>query len=149
MSVFSEEPPYATGEQLIDYLREDGVPTAVLARTEGTFALLVRAARDVDRVIGGPIHPTGRHRLDPSVLTPAQREALARATCAQASFLLEQRPRAMIGADPGLQSVGDLTFSPRPVPRIGARVAEELAGFGLLARSHTAPQIPGTSEDAA
>lgn len=139
-------PAYATIEDLTAYLREDGIPTARIPDDEAAERLLARAEREVDRAIGGPPHPTRRRRLEPSLLTAAQAEALARATCAQASFLLEQRPRTLIGADDGLTSIGELAFSARPLPRLGARVLEELAGFGLLARSGTVAPSPVTSD---
>ena len=141
-------PVYADRDALADYLAEDGLPGRL--PDEGAAArLLARAERDVDRLIGGPIHPTARRRLNPDLLTAAQAEALARATCAQASFLLEQRPRALIGAASGLRQAGDLSFTDRPLPRVGPRVAEELAGFGLLARTFTAAPTPRTSDNAA
>lgn len=144
-------PVYATAEDLAAYAIEDELPEAKIPTGDAADCLLERAERDVDRAIGGPPHPDRRRRLDPGTLTDPQREALTRATCAQASFLIAQRPRTLVGQDDRVAVAGPLTFADRAFPRLGARVLEELAGYGLLADSRTVPAvvIDSESEDAA
>jgi len=137
---------YATVGDLRAYTVDSGVglPPVDAAGDAQLDRLLVRAERDVDRQLGFYIidAATGL-KFSPAALTVfpmAQRDALRRATCAQAEFRLAQGEDVegmMIGADDGVAAVGPVSFSRFPVPRIGPKVAEELAGSGLVVWSGT------------
>ena len=104
---------------------------------------LERAERDVDRAAGPwPVFSNGR-KFDPPSLTAPQRAALTRATCAAAEFRLIQTEELLVGSDDGISGVpGGVTFANRPLPRIGPKLIEELAGSGLFLYSGTLAPEP-------
>jgi hypothetical protein len=73
------------------------------------------------------------------------REALSRATCAQVEFALAMGVDVLVGAQDNIASLGSITFRPGPLPRIGPRVPEELAGHGLIIRSGTVTAVDVTT----
>jgi hypothetical protein len=124
---------YATAEQLQDYVA-DNKEAVVPGDDEGVERLLARAERVVDSVLGPwPYLSTGR-KLDPASLDLAQREALARATCAAAEFELLVGPEWVAG---GMEVMPAQLAVIRQPARVAPKVLQELAGFGLIRRSGT------------
>lgn len=121
---------YATSSDLVAYATLLDLPAP-----SGDATLLEAASRDVDRIMG-------RQNLPVAQLLPGAQGALQRAVCAQALFRHQQGGDEMLGTDDGLASVGVLSFSVRPTPRLAALVLEELDGFGLLARTSTVAPDP-------
>jgi hypothetical protein len=127
---------YATQAELVEYAQGD--PDALLpASSEETEALLVRAERTVDLVLG-PIprdEATGR-KLDPADLTDAQRDALSRATCAAALHELALTRAVVEGRDSEYtpsevrEVIGVTAFPP-------VQTLRELAGYDLIRTSGT------------
>jgi hypothetical protein len=124
-------PTYATGEALRRYLAvgPDALATQVPTDDDDMRRLLRRAERDVDNVLGRAVLlPNGR-KLAPVTLTGAQRDALARATCAAAEQRLVAGEDALVGDDEFIPNgMATLRQLVRPAPKI----FEELVGSGLL-----------------
>lgn len=116
---------YATVGDLEAYARLLG-----LSAPAGGVDLLEAASRDVDRICR-------RRNIPVDLLQADARAALSRATAAAALFRAEMGGEAVLGVDDGLASIGPVSFSARPPQRWSTLVVEELAGFGLLARSGT------------
>lgn len=133
-------PTYATVDEFKSYVADIPLDTLSLPDDEAIERLLERAERDVDRIAGPwPVLSTGR-RFAPDSLTTAQQDALMRATCAQAEFRLAMGEFELIGADDGIAGVaGVVTFATKPLPRVGPKVIEELAGSGLYLYSGALP----------
>jgi hypothetical protein len=126
---------YASADDLRAYIEDD--PLVVVPDDEAIERLLERAEHDVNRVCSVPLG------FDLDALSEAQAAALSRATCAQAEFRLAMSEYELVGADDNVSSVaGVVSFSTRPIPRVGVKCLEELAGHDLLRYS-------GTVEDAA
>jgi len=127
---------YATAEQLVAYCAVSGV---VIAESDDEReALILRAEEDVDRILGPYLRdPVTGRKLIPNLLTAAQRDALARATCAAAEFRAAQGEDTLVGDDDGTTSVPELGLAavatlPRPP---GPKCLEALADYGLVIRS--------------
>lgn len=127
---------YATASEVDDYLFEAQINPPEQGPTP---ELIERAERDVDRVIGGPLPEGAALRLDPALLTDSQRTALARAVGAQVEYRLLSGETSFAESED--VSGPDLTVISRWT-RIGPKVAEELAGHGLIRRSGTAAPSP-------
>lgn len=124
---------YATAADLRSYARDSGV--TVPADDADAERVLDRAEIDVDLIAGPwPYLSTGR-KFDPPTLPVTAFQALRRGTCAQALFRLAQGEELLIGTADGIAAIGGIAFSSSPLPRIGPRVWEELAGHGLMVRS--------------
>jgi hypothetical protein len=118
---------YATQTDFEDY--SDGWVTTDPA---GLEKVLQAAERDIGRVLGyqGLLADDQVLKLVPAELTARQRDALARATCAQAEYRIEKGPAFFRQAQ--YASVSGPQFSTQGrLPRIGPKVPEELAGSGL------------------
>lgn len=124
---------YAAPEDVRAFCQVSGV--AVPADAE-VVSLIERAQIDVDLVCGPWPRFSSGLRFDPPLLLAPAREALKRATCAQVEYLLEVGVRQLVAPD-DLLSVGGLSFAGRPLPRVGPRLLEELAGHGLILWSGT------------
>jgi hypothetical protein len=73
-------------------------------------------------------------------LSAEQAGALNRGTCAQAEYRLIAGESELMAAGDNVSSVaGVVSFSTRPIPRVGVKCLEELAGHGLIAVSGTLP----------
>ena len=123
---------YATADDLTAYLAGGDVdaPGDSVARE----ALLTRSERRVDALVGPrPLLPSGL-KFDPSELTPAQRSALSRATCAAAEHELVLGRASLVGGPEALP--GDFTVFFRG-SRQPVRALEELAGTSLVTASGT------------
>lgn len=136
---------YATAGDLRAYPVDSGVglPPVDAAGDAQLDRLLVRAERDVDRQLGFYIidAATGL-KFSPAALTvfpmrSATPSSERRALKPSSALLREDVEGMMIGADDGVAAVGPVSFSRFPVPRIGPKVAEELAGTGLVLWSAT------------
>jgi hypothetical protein len=96
--------------------------------------VLQRAERAVDGVIGPRSLDANALKYDPNSITATQKAALSRATCAAAEFRLQLGESALVGEDDYLPT----ELQPiRKAGRVGPKVAEELAGSGLIAFSGT------------
>lgn len=137
---------YATTADLSAYI-EDVPATYVPLPDEGgreafLTRFLERAERDIDRIVGPwPLYESGR-KFDPEDLTAPQQEALKRATCAAAEYRIATGEGELIGAEDGIASVDGISFTSRPLARIGPKVTEELSGAGLILYSGTLPVDP-------
>ena len=88
---------YATSADLAAYVADN----AEVSAPSAADALLERAERDVDRVVGPwPVFSNGR-KFDPPALTAPQRAALSRATCAAAEFRLTIGESELVGGAGG------------------------------------------------
>jgi hypothetical protein len=134
-------PIYATADDLTAYLKRSTAMPPV--DDDDANALLEEAEREVDRYagVGWPWLSTGR-RFDPPSLPVYAREALKRATCAAAEWLLM--------VEPG-ERAGDTDYLPdslrveRRAGRVAPRLVEELAGSGLVLYSGTVtPDLDGS-----
>lgn len=117
---------YATVSDFEEY--SEGWTTTDAAALE---RILERAERDIDRVISyqGPRPDNQTLKLVPANLSLRDREAIRDATCAQAEYRIEKGERFFRQAQH--QSVSGPQFSTTgTLPRIGPKVAEELARFG-------------------
>ena len=104
--------------------------------------LLGRAERDVDGLLGyHPIIPATGRKLDPATLKDWEREALARAVCAQAEHRHLVTEPALAGAspEPGLKRVKGPDFEKeyavsvaKEAPYYGRKVRRELAEISHL-----------------
>lgn len=94
---------------------------------------LQRAERDVDRLLGyqGQVNAATGLKLDPAALQPYQRDALMRATCAQAEYRIEMGPEFFRRAQHE-QVTGPQFTTTGKLPRVGPKVMEELSGSGLV-----------------
>ena len=131
---------YATAADLTAYLLDNAEVTAP-TEPAAIERLLKRAERQVDLVLGPyTLDAVTGLKLTPSWLTPAQRLALSRATCAAAEHELAVGSEVMVGTEdylpPGLTVL-------RSAGRQAPKVAEELAGHGLVTRSGCAPSDAG------
>jgi hypothetical protein len=133
---------YATRDDLAAYIAANTLATRRLARLddEEVEAMLERAERAVDLLLGPAwVRTESGLRIDPSLLTDAQRAALTRATCAHSEWAL------IVGV--GVE-LGDSVETPiglattQPVMRQPPKMLAELAGFGLLKRSATVAPDP-------
>lgn len=96
--------------------------------------LLDEAQREVDRACGPwPFLSTGL-KFDPPLLPVTGREALRRATCAAAEWLLMLEPEERVGASDLLPAGLSIT---QRAGRVSPRMVEELAGHGLMLYSGT------------
>ncbi len=96
-------------------------------------ALLVRAEQDIDQYLGGPIPPDGKTKFAPEFLSAGQRNALRRATLAQAELRLELGD-VWFSVDQHSYSAGP-DFSHRgTLSRISPGAVAALAGSGLVTR---------------
>jgi hypothetical protein len=105
--------------------------------------LLERASRDIDAVIGlFPVITTGNYagfKLDPTTLDDVHRQALARATCAQARHRFDTDTAA--AAEPRQKRVDGPDFKieyelPAPAAtRYAPELVDELAVLGLPRRT--------------
>lgn len=129
---------YASDEQVRAYLSEN----PELEVPADLAPLIGHGERDVDRAIGGPpiLLATGL-RLDPTLLSTAQRGALSRAVGAAVEFRLMLDAETLTGADDFVPG-GEVTLIRRASRPPGPRVLEELAGFGLVRRSGCALPDP-------
>jgi hypothetical protein len=125
-------PSYATAEDLALYLKRS---TVVAPDSDDADAVLEDAERVVDRYagVGWPWLSTGR-KFDPPSLPVYAREALMRATCAAAEWLLAVDIDEAIGTTDYLP---DQLRVERRAGRISPRMVEELAGSGLVLYSGT------------
>jgi len=141
-------PTYASAELLRAYAAPSGV--LLPADDAELEALLERAERDVDRLLGPyAVDPLTGLKLDPLELAPAQAGAVARATCAAAEYRSAIGEDGWIEARDGLTAVGGLSFDLRPLVRASPKALEELAGHSLLLRSGCAlPDSPEFDADA-
>jgi hypothetical protein len=130
-------PAYATRDDFEAYV--EGWETTNPAALD---RLLERASRDIDQALGPrAVYTAGTYtgwKLDPTVLQSWEREALARATCAQAEYRFETGERDLVTGEGG-DSVSGPDFSiTRPAtmgggrPRYGAKVAGELDAIAHL-----------------
>lgn len=121
---------YATITDLRDYADLTGGDDADLERT------LIRAERDLDNhVLGyqGTRPDAQARKLVPGSLTVRRRDALKNATCAQAEYRITMGEPFFVKAQHESVSGPQFTTS-GTLPRIGPKVAEELAGSGLINR---------------
>lgn len=131
---------YATPAELRAYLLDN---PAVRAPADDAAAerLLQRAEHDVDRQLGtttrDPVSGLAFGQAALAALSVGQLDALMRATCAAAEFRLLAGEEILVGSEDGIAAVGGLSFSQRPPRRIAPKVAEELAGSGLVSWSGT------------
>ena len=97
--------------------------------------LIERAELWVDRICGGPIHPTRGRRFDPLALTGYQALALGRAVAAAVRELVELGDDWT--GDDGVDaiSVGGVSLRLSPPSREPRAVLDELIGWGLIGRS--------------
>jgi hypothetical protein len=126
---------YATVEEFIGYTAHLPV-TMPEAEIE---ALLVRAERDVDALLGWPPVATDTPRVDLDSLTEFERGKLRRATCAQAAFRVLRDESSLVEGPDGIASVDGLSFSRDPLPSFSPEALLELSGTGghLYRRSGT------------
>lgn len=92
--------------------------------------ILEQAERDVDRVLGnmGDRPAAQVLKVVPSELDARDRDALMRATCAQAEYIIQMGPAFFRQGQH--QSVSGPKFATTgQLPRIGPRVKEELSAF--------------------
>lgn len=120
-------PTYATPDELAAYVADSGV-----ALPADVDALLERAERDLDRIVGHrAVDAASGLKFVPASLSTGERADLSRATCAQAEY------RAMMGEAFFVREQFDRVSGPEfstegALPRVGPKVWEELAGSGLL-----------------
>jgi|GEM_PF-4813690 len=121
---------YCTREQVEDYLA-DSSPDNDLTLPSGDAGdrLIEHAERDVDRRLGRIPRLGSGLKLDPAILSLAQRNALSRAVGAAVEWRLLHDSEELAGASDLLPAGVSLI---RDAGRIAPRVDEELAGFGLL-----------------
>lgn len=121
-------PTYATTEQVTEYV-EGGSGVELPAALD---ALIERAERDVDRIVGArAVDDATGLKFVPATLTTGERDDLMRATAAQVEY------RASMGEDFFVREQFERVTGPEfstegTLPRIGPKVWEELAGSGLL-----------------
>lgn len=125
---------YATRAEVEAYLSRSAYPEdpdpPLPPGAEGD-ELIRDGERDVDDEIGGgPADLTTGLKLNPALLTAAQRAALARAVGAAVEhrLLVDVEDRAAAGAYGPTDEVTEL----RPPAWIAPKILKELAGFGLL-----------------
>ena len=116
---------YATLADLTAYI--DSLVIDDPARTD---ALIMRAERDVDSYLGGPIPDGGGLKHDPATLPAGQREALKRATCAQTYYRILQGEDFFTRDQPTYMQGPDFTMRGQ-LARFSPLAEEELAGSGL------------------
>lgn len=130
-------PAYATVVQFEAYV--EGWTTDDAAALD---RYLERATRTIDRLLGAwTYQSSGAYaglKVDPTKLAAWEAEALADATCAQAEYLIEVGP-VTYTRNPGVGRVKGPDFevetkAPGGVPRIGPKVAGELARIRHLRR---------------
>lgn len=103
--------------------------------------LLRRAERDIDYLLGPGVPLETGLRLDPTTLTAWERNALSRATCAQAEWRYTVTEPVLAGESPGpeLKAIKGPDFtkeyavqgSPAPA-RFGPKVRQELTAIAHL-----------------
>jgi hypothetical protein len=96
--------------------------------------LLELASGDLDRFLGATYDPAG--------LEPEQAEALRDAACIQASFRVGMGRDSALGVTDDIASLGSVSFTLRPMPRLSPEAAERVSGLGLVARTLTAAPTP-------
>lgn len=118
---------YATVSDFEGY--SEGWQTNDAAALERT---LQRAERDIDRILGYQGHRPDSQilKLVPADLGARQRDALMRATCAQAEYRIEKGEKFFRQAQHERVSGPHFSTSGK-LPRIGPKVRDELAGSGL------------------
>lgn len=118
-------PTYATVSDFEDY-SEDWTTTDP-AKLE---KIIEAAERDVDRILPyqGARPDSQMLKIDPAQLGARDKDALMRATCAQAEYRIQMGAAFFRKAQH--QSVSGPQFSTQgTLPRIGPKVTEELASF--------------------
>lgn len=93
--------------------------------------ILERAERDVDRNAGYWNVLTNGRKFDPVSMEARKRQALARATCAQAEYRLQMGEAFFIEAVPASVSGDDTNYTGRP-PRFGPKAREEMQDAQLI-----------------
>lgn len=96
--------------------------------------LLERATRDVDRALGAyAMQTTGTYaglKVDPATLEAYEKQALSRATCAQAEYRFQMGEEFFVRAQ-GVEEKGpDFTIKGR-LPYLGPKAKAELDASGL------------------
>lgn len=125
-------PTYATAETVTR-----DVPGLVIDDAAAFNALIERAERDVDRLLGPRvvIAATGR-KLDPSLLAAWERAALERTVAAQVEHLLEvaaeQAAGPAVKREQGPDFTVDYAVAVAAPRSIGQRTADELAAINHL-----------------
>jgi hypothetical protein len=131
-------PTYATVGDLLAYLQDN--PDVQAPDPDACGRLLERSERRLDTLLGPhPDTPPGELKLDPSTLTQAQRDALARATCAVAEWALYVGAAFEAGDS---EELGPAVTELRPPMRTPPKAILELAGTGLVKRSGCAAPSP-------
>src|SRR5690349_18452099 len=125
-------PTYATADDLQAYVT--GNPAVTLP--QDIDALLERAERRVDALVGPHDRDSTGRKFVVNELTTAQAAALSRATCAAAEHELLAGPSTIVGSDDFIYGTHDGNVSVlRRASRTPPKVLEELEGFGLLTYS--------------
>jgi hypothetical protein len=133
-------PTYATATQFKTYTIDN--PSCAGLTDDEIERVLRRAELDLDSFLDWPAPITATLRVPLNSLTAYQGAALSRATCAQAEYRLMRGEEEVSQDVDGISSVGAVSFSLTPPPRIGPKVAEELAGAGLFLRTGVADPTP-------
>jgi hypothetical protein len=136
-------PTYADADALLDYLAGNRGALRGLRRfgDNAIDKLLERAERIVDLALG-PYDSrdiVSGLKLDLTTLTAIQRAAASRATCAVAEWILMLGPEFVAGDADYVSGNLSVTTPPAKFP---PRLAQELAGTGLVRRSGTVRTVP-------
>ncbi len=128
---------YATEAQITAALAAH--PELGLPGGEALDALILAGERAVDARLGPLLRdPVTGAKLAPLLLNAAQRAALVRAVAVAVGHLSQLDDEAAFGLDDYLPNLLSLQRG----DGLAARIDSELAGFGLLARSHCALPDP-------